>query len=74
LDRLGLSSPGACGIPEEQHMTVQVDAPEPGEAPASGYFDLLVGAKWNRASCRMLERDRGPAATWSGDVCRRLNR
>lgn len=41
---------------------------------AGGHYDVLVDAKWNRANCRMVELADGPGATWSGDVCRRLNR
>jgi hypothetical protein len=62
--------PGACGIPEEQHLLVTIDAPD---APASeiALFDVIVDARWNDARCGSLE---GGVMTFSGQVCQRVSR
>jgi hypothetical protein len=61
--------PGACGIPEEQHLRVTMG--EPDEAGGGALFDLIVDMRWNDARCRMLEPE---VATFEGQVCHRVSR
>lgn len=62
--------PGACALPE-QHLRVKAVADESREQE---YFDLMVDAKWNEATCRNSEDGDGPVVTSSGRECRRVSR
>jgi hypothetical protein len=64
--------PGACGIPEEQHLRLTFDGSGVVSREAdAGLFDLLVDRRWNDARCRILE---DAVATFEGQVCHRVSR
>lgn len=69
-DGIEAPGPGACALPT-QHLTVKAVT----EANrAQEYFDLVVDAKWNDATCRTSGEGDGIVVTSSGKECRRVSR
>lgn len=62
--------PGACPLPEQRLLVTTED--EPGSARE--YFDLIVDATWNDASCRDSRQGDRLFLTASGKTCRRVTR
>lgn len=62
--------PGACPLPE-QRLLVGTEN-EPGESRE--YFDLIVDATWNEATCRDSWQGNRLFLTSSGKACRRVTR
>jgi hypothetical protein len=64
--------PGACGIPEEQHLRLAVDETNAAASGAgAGLFDLVVDSRWNDARCLVIDRE---TMSFEGQVCHRVSR